>query len=65
SHRPLAMRRSRPPLCELVKETARFNGKVVEVRGSVFLGRESSLLVDKSCTVTAKPIDPSTYEGRK
>jgi len=37
-------------LCDLVKEPERFNGKMVEVRATVFYGFEASLLRDKSCS---------------
>lgn len=47
-------------ICELVKDPARFNGRTVRVRGTVFLGRESSVLLDKTCSAQVWLAGPYT-----
>jgi hypothetical protein len=47
-------------LCDLAKVPAHFSGKVVQVRATVFLGFESSQLVDPDCSARVWLAGPQT-----
>jgi hypothetical protein len=47
-------------LCELAKAPAQFNGKLVQVRATVFLGFESSQLIDENCSARVWLAGPRT-----
>ena len=47
-------------ICDLAKAPAQFNGKLVQVRATIFLGFESSQLIDRDCSASIWLAGPRT-----